>query len=178
MNNSHTETVYFGDDYRAARLPMNEGYSMTFIKPNEGLTANELLSKDEVIAFILSEDAAKGSYRPIVELSVPKFDVESQAELTQVLTAMGVRDVFTKEADFTPLTEDTDDILVSNVLHGARVKIDEEGCEAAAYTMITLGATAVRDFEIEQFVLDKPFIYVIRNSMGTPLFVGVINTIE
>ncbi len=177
MNNSKSETVYFGDDYRATSLPMNEGYSMTFIKPNDGLSANELLSKDEVIAFILSEDAAKGSYRPIVELSVPKFDVESQAELTEVLKAMGVSDVFTKQADFTPLTEDTDDILVSNVLHGARVKIDEEGCEAAAYTMITLGATAVKDFEIEEFVLDKPFIYVIRNSMGTPLFVGVINNI-
>ena len=65
------------------------------------------------------------------------------------------------------------------MLHGTRVKIDEEGCVAAAYTVIaveSMGAL-ITDKEIN-FTLDRPFIFGITSDLGVPLFIGVINTVK
>lgn len=178
MHNSGRNVIYSGKDYTALALKMNRGYDMLFIKPEEGKTVYDLIKKDNVLKFILSDSEAEKRKVYTVDYSIPKFDVESTVELMDILTAMGVNDVFTGEADFTGLTTDTDKLEISDILHGARVKVDEEGAEAAAYTVITLGETALPMDDFMEFVLDRPFIYVIRNDMGAPLFVGVINNIE
>ncbi|MCR5279201.1 MAG: hypothetical protein K6E19_07135 [Lachnospiraceae bacterium] len=178
MNNSSRNVMYTGKGYRAMALPMNEGYDMLFIRPDEGYGPEDLFADNEALSLILSKYAETDSKTVRVDYSIPKFDAESTVELSDIVKAMGISDVFTGKADFTPLTADTTDLAVSDILHGARVKIDEDGCEAAAYTAITVGATAMPVDEPEEFILDKPFIYVIRNNMGAPLFVGVINNIE
>ena len=53
------------------------------------------------------------------------------------------------------------------------VKIDEDGCEAAAYTVLGVEATAMLGPEEEiDFTLDKPFVFAITGIDGLPLFVG------
>ena len=115
--------------------------------------------------------------RLLVHLSVPKFDVSSDLDLIDGLKALGVTDVFDGQAaDFSPLTRDVEQIAVSQVKHAARVLIDEEGCEAAAYTVIMTEATAAAPPEDElDFVADRPFVFVITNADGLPLFVGIVN---
>ena len=52
---------------------------------------------------------------------------------------------------------------------------DEEGVEAAAYTVImTTGGTMPPTEEVD-FVLDRPFIFMIQTSEGLPLFLGTVN---
>ena len=64
---------------------------------------------------------------------------------------------------------------VTNAIHGARVIADEEGVEAAAYTVImTTGGTMPPTEEVD-FVLDRPFIFMIQTSEGLPLFLGTVN---
>ena len=59
--------------------------------------------------------------------------------------------------------------------HAARVRIDEEGCEAAAYTVLGMPASAMPpDGEID-VTLDRPFLFAITGSDGLPLFVGIVN---
>lgn len=56
------------------------------------------------------------------------------------------------------------------------MKVDEEGCEAAAYTVIMVGAGAEMppDDEVD-FTLDRPFLFAITGEGNLPLFVGVVN---
>ncbi len=64
---------------------------------------------------------------------------------------------------------------VSKAEHAARVTVDEEGVVAAAYTVLAMsGAAAPPEDEID-FVLDRPFLFVITGAHGLPLFVGVVN---
>ena len=113
-----------------------------------------------------------------VALSVPKFDVTADSDVIPALKEMGVKKVFDHGgADFSPLTEDRDDIAVDKVQHSARVKIDEEGCEAAAFTAVMAEATGAFVDEPIDFTLDRPFIFVINGAGGAPLFVGVVNGI-
>ena len=68
-------------------------------------------------------------------------------------------------------------VFVSSAAHAARVKIDEEGCEAAAYTVEYTSNTAAPMAPEEEidFVLDRPFLFAITGNDGLPLFVGVVN---
>ena len=73
-----------------------------------------------------------------IDLSVPKFDVSADTDLSGALRALGVTDVFDAgKADFSPLTDKADSIFLSaQAKHAARVTIDEEGVVAAAYTVM------------------------------------------
>ena len=56
------------------------------------------------------------------------------------------------------------------------MKIDEDGCEAAAYTVLDVEATAMLGPEEEiDFTLDKPFVFAITGIDGLPLFIGLVN---
>ena len=69
-----------------------------------------------------------------------------------------------------------DGIALTQAKHAARVKIDEDGCEAAAYTVLAPTETAIMLPEEEiDFTLDEPFVFAITGIDGLPLFVGLVN---
>ena len=75
--------------------------------------------------------------------------------------------------------KDADGIFITGAQHGVRVAIDEEGCIAAAYTVITMGTeSAPPEYERVEFTVDRPFLFVIRSEVGLPLFVGVVNGLQ
>jgi len=112
----------------------------------------------------------------IVNQAIPRFDVVSQIDLREGLQALGITDVFDPAvSDYTPMTADTDMIYLGKAQHDARVVIDEEGVEAAAYTVMgNLGAGLPPEEEVD-FVADRPFLFVIAGADSLPLFAGVVN---
>jgi len=78
-------------------------------------------------------------------------------------------------ADFTgmanPVNPD-EGLCVSKVFHRAIVKVDERGTEAAAATAVVMMVRGVA-FEVEEFRVDHPFLFFIRDTAsGLILFVG------
>ncbi|MBQ4600518.1 MAG: serpin family protein [Oscillospiraceae bacterium] len=163
---------YYGEDFGAVRLGLEDGGAMWLVLPDEGCTPADLLESGHAITAVLqSRQAQSASVK--VHLSLPKFDVAASRELSEGLKALGVTDVF-ESADFSPIT-DYPDIWLDRVDHAARVKIDEEGVEAAAYTvMAACGAPMPPEEEI-YFTLDRPFLFVITSRDELPLFAGIVN---
>ena len=90
--------------------------------------------------------------------------------------SVGVTDVFDMEvSDFSPLTDTDNQVYLSKALQGVRVAIDEKGCTAASFVYLepTDGEAPGSDEEID-FVLDRPFLFVITNA-SLPVFSGVVN---
>ena len=56
-----------------------------------------------------------------------------------------------------------------------RVQIDEQGVKAAAYIEIPGAGAAAPPEEIIDFILDRPFLFVITSN-NLPLFAGAVNT--
>ncbi|MBE7004408.1 MAG: serpin family protein [Ruminococcaceae bacterium] len=167
-------TYYRGDTFTVAYLPFTDGKQMWFLLPDEGVTLESLLSGEAVDLASLSDPSAAE-----IRWSVPKFDVDSDLDLIPALKTLGVTDVFDKSAaDFSPLTEL--DAVVSAVKHAARVKVDEEGCEAAAFTAISVETTAMMPerLPVIEMDLNRPFGFLITGVDGLPLFVGAVNTAE
>ena len=163
-----------GEGYRRASLYLKDGGRMTFYLPDEGVTVEELLQRKN----ILGEPLAVDEWVVRVNWSVPKFDIHASLELNDALQALGVTDAFdVSKADFLPLTEQA--AYVESVNQAARVKIDERGVEAAAYTEVEVagGDPMPRELPEEEMDLDRPFVFVLEQD-GVPLFVGVIQTME
>lgn len=175
MRQSGSETYYWGEQFGAISRSFSEGGRMWFLLPDEGKTVDDLLADPEVMDFILADGDWENSKDLTVHQRIVKFDVSSQLDLSEGLQALGVTDVFDAAAsDFSPLT-DMDGLFVSQATHGARVTIDEEGCTAAAFTVImACGAAEPPEEEID-FTLDRPFVFAITGEDGLPLFIGVVN---
>ena len=73
------------------------------------------------------------------------------------------------------MTTDIDNVTLSQAKHDARMTIDEEGCTAAAYTVMAMAGAAAPPKEEIDFVLDRPFLFAITGIDGLPLFIGVVN---
>ena len=137
----------------------------------------ELLSSGEAMAFVQQNAYEYENQKSAkIHLSVPKFDISSDMELSAQLKALGITDVFSPGvADFSPIIPEDDGGYVSQVKHAARVAIDEEGVTAAAFTVIQrAGLSGFPEDEI-YFTLDRPFLFVIESQDGLPLFAGVVN---
>ena len=167
---------YSGEGWGAVRLPLRGGNGMWFILPDEGVSVDALLQNEDVTRLMSAGEADGGEYARVY-FSVPKFDIASQLDLTEGLMELGVTDVFDPDvSDFTPMTTDTDmPIYVSEATHAARVKIDEEGVEAAAFTVIIADGAAAEPEDEIYFTLDRPFLFAISSRDGLPLFTGVVN---
>lgn len=176
-------SYYWGEKFSATSKTLENSGSMYFILPDEGVSIDELLADEEALSFLSANRKWENQKSLIVNLSVPKFDVSSKLELKENLQNLGVTDCFIPDvSDYTPLLDKSamdleKDLYLSKVEHGARVAIDEEGVTAAAYTaMILCGAGMPPQDEID-FVLDRPFIFVITGEDGLPLFIGTVNQI-
>lgn len=177
MHQSVTGTYYWGERFSAVRRSMAaDGGAMWFILPDEGYTPEDLLADEQAAAFILNRGDWENNKRLIVNQSIPKFDVTSQIDLREGLQALGVTDVFDPAlSDYTPMTTDRSDIFLAKAQHDARVIIDEEGVEAAAYTVLANPGAGMPPEEEIDFVVDRPFLFVINGADSLPLFVGVVN---
>ncbi len=175
MHQSNSNTYYWGENFGAISRNLDNSGQMLLILPDEDVTAETLLTDKEVLDFIYEHYSWENQKFLIVNQSIPKFDVVSDYSLIPGLKNLGVTDVFSFEkADFTPLTTDTE-VAVTGATHAARVMIDEEGCVAAAFTVIVACGAARPPEEQVDFVLDRPFLFVINGQDGQPLFIGIVN---
>ena len=170
--------------YQAAYLPTRLG-EMVFVLPDEGVTPESLLEDPdflENLTFVDKNwehaDPSTAAHWGEVQWSVPKFDVNSNLDLLDTLKDLGVTDLLDPDrADLSNLTGIP--AYLSQAFQLARVKVDEEGVEAAAVTILMMDAGSAmppEDSEICVMDLDRPFLFVVR-SQDLPLFVGVVNQV-
>jgi serpin B len=108
-----------------------------------------------------------------VNLSMPTFEFEFDMSLVDSLQALGMRNAFGEEADFSGITGSRD-LFISEVMHKAFVSVDEEGTEAAAATAVVMVESAMPGEPIAVDV-NRPFLFLIRDiETGTILFAGRI----
>lgn len=172
MHRTESGSYRKGDGYTAAPRSLNYG-RMVFVLPDEGVTPESLLQRQGFLAELTGDyNAAE------LVWSVPKFDVKSSTELNEVLQALGVTDAFDwTKADFAPLTDNG--AFLSSAMQAARVKIDEEGVEAAAYTELVCADSAMMEVPpTVEMDLDRPFLFAIFDYNNIPLFVGTVNALH
>ncbi len=171
---------YWAEDYGAVQMHMKNGSSMWFILPDEDKTVNDVLAADDYMHMVtLSETFPEENQKWMkVNLSVPQFDVSSSIDLKDGLEKVGLSKVFdwTQNGFSSSLQSKSIDypVYLDSINQSTRVKIDEKGVTAASYIELAFGAgAAMPPDEIIDFVLDRPFLFVITKNR-IPLFVGSV----
>jgi serpin B len=172
MHQSDRFSYVDGDDYTAIEMLYDiYNMSMVIIMPDEGTFTDfeNSLTSELVNSIIGSMTSGQ------VNLSMPKFEFESDFSLNDALKAMGMTDAFSDIADLSGITDKVD-LAISDVIHKAFVSVDEEGTEAAAATAVIITQTSMPT-EIGDVNIDHSFIFLIRDiETGSILFIGrVIN---
>ncbi|MCB9651213.1 MAG: serpin family protein [Deltaproteobacteria bacterium] len=107
-----------------------------------------------------------------VNLTLPRFELRSKAELVPAFKALGMVDAF-GDADFSGM-DGTRSLFIQEIVHEAFVAVDEAGTEAAAATAVVVGRTSA-PAEQATVVVDRPFLVFIRDrATGAVVFAGQI----
>lgn len=177
MNANYIDDIYFGEGFTAYSIPFDYGTGeMRFVLPDEGSTALSMLSDQSAMDYLTGSVARNDErYKSCeMKLSVPKFDITSELELSEALKALGITDVFGSSADFSPLADAG--ASLSKVVHDARITIDEDGCTAAAFTTEIPAMGGIFDEYIKHdFILDRPFAFSVVSETGETLFLGTVS---
>lgn len=177
LNQKTDRNYYWGENFSAVSLYLAESGRMWILLPDEDSSVDELLSADALNLVIDPYSWETQEYLE-VDLSIPKFDVSSQIDLKEGLKNLGITNVFSDQtADFSPVSADDGNLVLSTAIHGARAMIDEEGCLGAGYTILGTEATAALGPEAQEvvFTADRPFLFAITGVDGQILFLGVVN---
>ena len=164
-----------GFNFSAVCKELQNG-KMWLILPNFSSPA-DLLESGEVMKFLSAPKKYVTSTNVDIELSLPKFDVSTDLDLIGGLKALGVTDVFDSAvSDFSPMSE-MQSVAITKAQHAARVRIDENGCEAAAFTLMSMELTGCPPdpppLPRIKFTLNRPFLFAVTVE-NLPLFVGVV----
>jgi serpin B len=156
-----------GSGWQAVELPYAGGsLAMTIVVP------------DNLATFERSLDAARfaqitASLEPTdVDLTLPRFKIETKSDLSSVLAQMGMPLAFDPDrADFSGITTQ-EKLYISAVVHQADISVDEKGTEASAATAVQIEAFAMPGQRVALHI-DRPFIFVVRDATtGAILFLG------
>ena len=188
--------IYYGknDIYSAVKIPYGNGYwNMTVLLPEEGKTTNDIIN-------LLTENGGNVNYDswslpskdPFdysamssweVDLKLPRFETSSDTDelyindgLAGLMQKMGIKLAF--DSYFAQIPNMCDvPVYINMMRQKAKIKVNEEGSEAAAVTVAGMMEMTAISHPIEYpkatFHANRPFVYVIREaSSGVILFVG------
>jgi len=170
MHQEHEFNYTENELCQALRLPYGNGaYAMTILLPREGTTVDELLLSLNAESWQLYRymDCA------IVDVKLPRFESKTDLDLNEIMASLGMPKAFTPfEAEFPNFCNVP--TYIDMMKQVARIKLDEEGTEAAAVTVIGMEIASLPIVpQRVTFHATRPFLYVIsEQSTGAIFFIG------
>ncbi|XP_061116606.1 alpha-1-antiproteinase 2-like [Conger conger] len=164
--------VYHDEDVSILQLHYNESVSMMLVLPEKGLQGlEEVVCKNHLQKWKTSME--KKPKNITYQVYVPKLSLKTSYQLKEILSEMGITDIFGDTAeDLTGISEESK----LAVMHKATLDLDEAGATAAAATGIEVRATSAL-FPAPTPVLkfDCPFmVFVLNRDTRSIMFMGKI----
>ena len=162
------------EKFAMAELPYSGTTCMDIILPDNGVSVSQCISELSQARFDTAR--AKMQYRNLY-VSLPKFDLNFNHKLVEIMKQLGAVDVFVPQiANLSKMGSGHTDAFVSNAFQLSHITVEESGTEAAAVTVIVVDKNAGPSVETPiEFNVNRPFAYVIRETQtGAILFVGKV----
>ena len=176
------------DTYSSVIIPYGSGlWNMTILLPEQGKTIDDVI-KEVVESCVLNNHGwcltGMNTFQGYeVDLKLPRFETASDTDeldiengLAGLMQKMGIKLAF--DSDFAEIPNMCEvPVYIAMMRQKAKIKVNEEGSEAAAVTVAGMMEMSAISQPIEypkaNFHANRPFVYVIREaSSGVILFVG------
>ena len=153
--------------YQSIVLPYgNMAYQMTVFLPCYGYTISDVLNELNGKNW---QQAGYDTYN--VNLKLPKFETSTDMRLEDIMKALGMPNAFEGGYGFNQFCNEN--VIIGMMKQVAKIKLDEEGTEASAVTVIEMDKNMISEPRYADFIADRPFLYVIsERSTGAIFFIG------
>ncbi len=174
MEMSLATSVLRTEDFDAVPLRFDGGATLWIVLPAEG-KIDEVASSRAFAHLVEAYEKSAAPYQ--VQIRMPKLDIASAFSLIPVMEKLGIRQAFdTQHANFAPLTGDLD-VFLSRASHATRLTVDEDGAQAAAYTVLATECASMALDDDLDFIVDRPFLMVLTGLDHAPLIVARVNAL-
>ena len=158
--------------FEMLKLPYGNGaFYMKVLLPKKDLSVNDAISdlnKDMLV------ELDSRSHLTETDVELPKFKLEYDSDLRADMEAMGMKQAFSNDADFSGMAEES--IFINQIKQGIYLNVDEDGTEAAAVTQT--GVLGAMIGENGVFHVNRPFVFLIQEqSTGAILFMGKVTSL-
>nr|XP_054503165.1 alpha-2-antiplasmin isoform X3 [Agelaius phoeniceus]XP_054503166.1 alpha-2-antiplasmin isoform X3 [Agelaius phoeniceus] len=149
-------------DIQVAKFPFKSNVSFVVIVPNHSAR-----DTSHVLENFPYKQLCRLFPREVpTTVKIPKIKLDYKLELNQVLSQMGLQELF-MSPNLQKITEEP--LFVSSVQHQATLELKEDGVEASAATSVVLSRS------VSAFSLDRPFVFIVfEDETGIPLFIGSV----
>ncbi|XP_026328449.1 antichymotrypsin-2-like isoform X4 [Hyposmocoma kahamanoa] len=114
------------------------------------------------------ESATSKMYTFDVNVSLPKFKIETKTDLKDVLLKMDVKRVFDpQQAQLSRLLKGEGNLFVSKAIQKAFIEVNEEGAEAAAANAFGIATLSAVIRQQTKFTADRPFVFFLKEGDNT-----------
>ena len=165
---SYAET----DELQALQLPYGNGaYVMTVLLPRPEKSLSSVL---ENLTAESLKDLSANMFLADVAIKLPRFETQTVKNLVPIMSKLGMTDAFDRyRAEFPGFCDVP--TFISMMLQSSCIKVNEDGTEAAAVTIIGMDgvdAPGPKPTYIP-FYATRPFLYVIsQQATGAIFFIG------
>ncbi|XP_051465188.1 ovalbumin-like [Apus apus] len=170
QNSTFKMAVVAAEKLKILELPYTSGeLSMLVLLPDDISGLEQLENK---ISFEKLTDWTSPNVmqKRIVKVYLPRMKIEEKYNLTSVLEALGMTDLFSPSANLSGIST-AKSLKISEVVHEAYMQVNEEGTEMAGASG-AMGVTK-QSSELQEFKADHPFLFLIRhNPTNSILFIG------
>ena len=156
----------------ALRLPYSDSsLEMLVLLPSPSNTVKDIMYR---FGGTLFDRLAENPWNGRVKIALPKFKFDVTHDLRKVLVPMGMGMAFSRDADFGGIADMRAPLYIRAAIQKTCIALDEDGTTASAATAVMVECAAVaEDTPPRQFVADRPFVFVVRDSCsGSILFLG------
>ncbi len=152
-------------------------YAFVALLPNKGVSVEEYVKglDGEYLNTLLTN-----KLNTSVATKIPKFETESNVDMTKILQKMGMKDAFGPYANFSGLGTTTREyICIDRVLHKTFISVGEKGTKAGAATMVAVADGTSAMLERKEVYLNRPFVYMLIDcESNVPFFIGTMMSLE
>lgn len=169
MHQEHEFNYSENELCQALCLPYgNNAYRMTILLPKEGKTINEVLKTLTAETW----QSYQWMGNAIVDVKLPRFESQSDVKLEEIMSTLGMPNAFNPNlADFSNFCNVP--TYIGMMKQVAKIKLNEEGTEAAAITVIGENSALPSEPQHVSFYATRPFLYIIsEQSTGAIFFIG------
>ena len=160
------KSTAFGRDYA-------NGLSFIGILPND---EGDFTLEDLDISGLLKSNPEYDA----VDCKMPKLNFETSAVLNDMLSNLGLDNIFSSNADFSGIADQN--VNVDTILQKTKLELDENGTKAAAVTAVIMECMSAAEEDepiIKTVELTRPFAFLIYDSSNDEiLFMGKVMTVS
>ena len=166
-------SYYENDDLKAVKLdyniPDNSINAIAILPKNEKFleqSINDLIENlDDNLFYNIVENLNKESSITKVNLYLPKFELEYDINLNEILKDLGMLKAFERDAEFQGISNKLK-LFINKILQKNYINVNEKGTQActASELEIMLESYLTKDETAKDFIANRPFLFILRNE--------------